>query len=162
MEEIGKLLPAIFKSQIRRADPPLLEILTPLWPRVAGKAIAEYSRPIVFTGGRLTLGCSCPCWTAQLRQMSEEIRAKINGFLGSAIVKTLKVRHVPDLAPLESAGEKQAGRAEPGTEEPSRPDGLPPEGSGPQDGAAELGPEISEILDRSFAKYFARRGKRVD
>ncbi len=150
MEEIGKLLPAIFKAQIRRADPPLVELLTPLWPRVAGKAIAEYSRPIAFTGGTLTLGCSCLSWTAQLRQMSEQIRAKINDFLGSAIVKKLSVRHVPDLAPLEPAGEMQAGCSEPGTEKLSRPAG-----------ATDLGPEISEILDHSFAKYFARRGKRV-
>ena len=151
MEEVGKILPGVFKSQIRRADPPLVELLTPFWPRVAGKAIARFSRPLAFESGILTLGCSCLSWTAQLRGMREEVRAKINDFLGGVIVKTLKVLHVPDLAPLESAGEKPADRAAPVTEKLSR-----------ADGAADLDDEISETLGRSFAKYFARKGKRAN
>ena len=149
MEEIGNILPAVFKKQVRRADPPVVELLAPLWSRVAGKAIAQQSRPIAFAEGTLTLGVSCLSWTAQLRQMSEDIRAKINGFLGGPIVKKLRIQHVPDLAPLETARGKQASHAEPGTEKLSWPDG-----------AARPDPEISGILERSFAKYFARSGKR--
>ena len=37
VEEIGKLLPAIFKRQVRRNDPKMIEILAPLWTRVVGK-----------------------------------------------------------------------------------------------------------------------------
>ena len=148
MEEIGKILPAVFKTQVRRADPPLVELLTPLWPRVVGKAIARCSHPLGFSEGVLTLAVSCPSWTTQLRELREEIRAKINTFLGGPIVKKLNVRHVPDLAPLEVSAGRHDKLADPGTVKPGRPDG-----------AENLDAETSEILERSFAKYFARRGK---
>jgi hypothetical protein len=151
MEEIGKILPAIFKRQVRRADPPLVELLTPLWPRVAGKAIAQQSRPIAFADGRLTLAVSCPSWTTQLRQMSEAIRAKINTFLGGPIVKKLRVQYVPNLRPLEAGARTHDGPAKPGTAKLNWPEGT-----------GGLDPEISGILERSFAKYFARTGKRAD
>jgi hypothetical protein len=148
MEEVGKILPAVFKAQMRRAEPPLVEFLTPLWPRVVGKAIAECTQPIAFAGGSLTLGCSCPSWTAQLRSMSEEIRTAINNFLGGAIVKKLSVRHVADLVPLQSAREKRPGRPARGAEKLRLPES-----------AAKLDSEIFGIVERSFAKYFSRRGK---
>lgn len=151
MEEIGRILPAVFKRHVRRADPPLVELLAPLWPRVAGKAIAQHSRPIAFADRTLTLAVSCPSWTAQLRMMSEDIRAKINSFLGGPIVRTLRVRYVPDLDPTETHSAKQDDPGAPRAEKLTRPDG-----------AENLDPEISGILERSFAKYFARSGKRAD
>ena len=148
MEEVGKILPAVFKTQIRRAEPPLIEFLTPLWPCVVGRAIAGCTRPVSFSGGSLTMGCSCPSWTTQLRSMSDEIRDAINNFLGGAIVKKLSVRHVADLAPLDSAAENPAHRASREAEKLRLPDG-----------AADLDSEVSGIVERSFAKYFARGGR---
>ena len=55
MEEIGKTLPAVFKRHVRGSNPQLVEILAPLWSRVAGKGIAEHSRPVAFWSGTLTL-----------------------------------------------------------------------------------------------------------
>jgi len=92
MEEVGKLLPRIFKRQMGRKDPRLVEILAPLWLRVAGSGIAENSTPIAFVAGTLTLETSCLSWAAQLRQMREEIRAEINSFLGCSVVKKIEVR----------------------------------------------------------------------
>jgi len=92
MEEVGKLLPSIFKRQMGRKDPRLIEILGPLWLRVAGSGIAENSTPIAFLSGTLTLETSCLSWAAQLRQMREEIRAEINNFLGCSVVKRIEVR----------------------------------------------------------------------
>ena len=48
MDEIGKVLPALFKKQIGRSEPHLLEILTPLWPRIVGRIMAEHSQPAAF------------------------------------------------------------------------------------------------------------------
>ena len=96
MEEVGKLLPRIFKRQMGRKDPRLIEILGPLWLRVAGSGIAENSTPIAFVAGTLTLETSCLSWGAQLRQMREEIRAEINNFLGCAVVKRIEVRVAMD------------------------------------------------------------------
>jgi hypothetical protein len=148
MEEVGKILPTVFKAQMRRAEPPLVEFLTPLWPRVVGRAIAECTQPIAFAAGSLTLGCSCPSWTAQLRAMREDIRAAINNFLGSAIVKKLNVRHVANLMPLESAREKRPGRPARGADKLRLPES-----------AANLDSEVFGIVERSFAKYFSRSGK---
>ncbi len=161
MEEIGKILPAVFKTQVRRAEPPLVELLTPLWSRVVGRAIARCSHPIGFSEGVLTLAVSCPTWTTQLRELREDVRAKINTFLGAPIVKRLNVRYVPDLVPPEVSARRQDRLANSGTAKPGRTVGPPPEGPGPPDGTEDLDAETSEILARSFAKYFARKGKAV-
>ena len=91
MEKIGKILPSILKGQVRRPQPPLIEILAPLWPCVAGKAMAEHCRPVAFNEGTLTLATECPTWRSQLQQMAEEIRAEVNSYLGRPIVKKLRV-----------------------------------------------------------------------
>lgn len=150
MEEIGKILPAVFKKQVRRAQPPLVELLAPLWPQVVGKAIAQQSRPVAFGAGTLTLGAFCLSWAAQLRQMAEEIRAEINSFLGSPVVKKVRVQHVPQPGAVEAAAPQGERAPDLGLRTPNWPDG-----------AAKLDPEISGILKRSFTKYFARRKGRV-
>ena len=94
MDEIGKLLPVLFRKQIRRAEPHLLDILLPLWPRIAGKTMAQHSQPALFASGVLTLHTDCATWGTQLRHMTEEIRAEINGFLGQPIVKKLRIKTV--------------------------------------------------------------------
>ena len=149
MEEIGKILPAVFKAQVRRADPALVEILVPLWTRIVGKGIAQQARPVTFAAGTLTLATTCPTWAAQLRHLAEEIRAQINNYLGSPIIKKLRVEHRPQMKSAErSAPRKYALDAEALR--------LPaPELT------AKLDPEIAGILERSFAKYFARNRRRV-
>lgn len=95
MEAVGKLLPAIFKRQVRRDDTRLVELLTPFWPRAAGKGIAENSTPVHFAAGTLTLETACPTWAIQLRTMTEEIRAGINNVLGAPVVKKVRVQLAP-------------------------------------------------------------------
>lgn len=150
MDEIGKILPAAFKAQVRRADAALVEILAPLWPRVVGRGIAQQVRPVAFAAGTLTLATACPTWAAQLRQMAEEIRAQINNFLGSPVVKKLRVQHVSRMDSVELPA-------------PPRKSPLNLEASGlpAPEGVDKLDPEISGILERSFAKYFARGKKPV-
>jgi len=150
LEEIGKILPHMFKAQVRRADPALVEILTPLWPWVVGKGIAQQTRPVAFASGTLTLATACSTWAAQLRQMAEEIRAQINGFLGTPIVKKLRVQHAPAMSATEVAPVPRRSALD--LETPSLP--VPA-------GAAKLDPEISGIVERSFAKYFARNRSKV-
>ena len=150
VEEIGKILPAIFRAQVRRTDPALIEILAPLWPRVVGKGIAQHTRPVAFAAGTLTLATACRTWAAQLRQMTEEVKAQINSFLGSPVVKKLRVQHVPQM----DAAELPAPQPEPLPN--LEVSNLPA-----PEGVNRLDPEISGILERSFAKYFARNKKPV-
>jgi len=150
VEEIGKLLPAVFKRQVRRNDPKVIEILAPLWARVVGKGIALQSRPTAFEAGTLTIVTSCPTWAAQLRQMSEEVRAQVNNYLGGAIVKKLRLRVILEADPVNAPApqEKVTLEGEP-TQEP-----LP-------EGAAQLEPEMTGMIERSYAKYFARKKNKV-
>lgn len=94
MEQIGSVFPSIFKAQLLR-EKCGAEVLTSLWPMIAGKPMAAHSRPVSFARGTLTLASDCPSWAAQLRGLSEEIRAGVNGFLGAPLVERLLVRYVP-------------------------------------------------------------------
>lgn len=95
MEEISKILPLVFKGQVRRASPRVVEILAPLWPLVAGKPMARHSRPAAFEEGTLTLESDCTSWSAEMRRMSDDILARINQYLGVRAVRKLKVLYVP-------------------------------------------------------------------
>jgi len=145
VDEIGKILPSLFRKQIRRAEPHLLDILLPLWPRIAGKTMAKHSQPAFFASGVLTLATDCATWGTQLRQMTEEIRAGINGFLGQPIVKKLRIKTVtqPDLF---------------SPPRPSRLTALPAPAVVKQavDTTAIADAEIVSALATSYAKYFNR------
>jgi hypothetical protein len=150
VEEIGKILPAVFKRHVRQSEPALVELLAPLWPRLVGKAIARQSRPVAFEAGTLRVATACPTWAAQLRQLAEEIRAEINGHLGGQVVKKLRVDYDPE------AGGPEARKAAPASL--SAPEMATGKGL---HGAARLEPGLSGVLERSFAKYFSRRERKV-
>jgi predicted nucleic acid-binding Zn ribbon protein len=103
MEEISKILPLIFRSQVRRGSPRVVEILAPLWPHVAGKPMARHSRPVAFDEGILTLECDCTAWSAEMRRMADDIREQINQYLGVPMVRRLKVRYVSNPMPVVAA-----------------------------------------------------------
>ncbi len=155
MEEVGKIFPGIFKKHVQCRQPRVVEILAPLWPRVAGKAMARQSRPVAFGAGTLTLATACPSWAAQLRQMAEEIRAEINSFLGGPVVKKLRVRYAPELEIWNSKFESQKSKVGAGDWEPNYDFRLSIFDS--QNG---LDPEITRIVEQSFTKYFSRGGIR--
>ncbi len=145
MDEIGKLLPALFKKQIGRTEPHLLEILNPLWPRIAGKPMAQHSQPAVFASGVLTLNTDSAAWDKQLRYLAEEIRAKINGFLGQPIVKKVRIRTVtqPGLFSLPRDERATAPIASPAAQKGMNTDCI-------------ADPEVALALASSYAKYFSR------
>ena len=149
MEEVGKILPRVVRRHVRGEGPPVLEVLAPLWARVAGKAIAEQARPVAFAAGTLTLATACLCWARELRELQEEIRASVNSALGRPLVKRLRVRHAPEM--------DSAGAAPP----PSSAAALTERPQWAENNAG-LDPEIREVLVRSFAKYFARRPEKIN
>lgn len=167
VEEVGKILPAIFKRQVRRENPRLVEILSPLWPRVAGRSISEHSRPITFGAGTLTLATPCSTWATELRQISEEIRAEINSFLGSPVVKKLRVRLVADVPQADADGRNLKIETVRSKLEARKSEF---ESAGPEPAAeaselrgeirAELDADTARTLELSFAKYFARPARK--
>ncbi len=91
MEEVGKTLSRVFERRAAKPGAALLEFLAPLWPRVTGPAVAMHSHPIAFAGGTLTVAACSASWAVALRQMAEELRAAVNGFLGRAAVRKLRI-----------------------------------------------------------------------
>jgi hypothetical protein len=98
MEEIGKILPKVLRPQFSRLEPPVIEVLTPLWGQVAGKALAKQSRPTAFSAGTLTLATTDPEWTVPLRQMADEIRTHVNRFLGKPVVRQVRIECIHELS----------------------------------------------------------------
>ncbi len=145
VDEIGKILPSLFRKQIRREEPRLLEILLPLWPRIVGKSIAQHSQPTLFVSGMLTLATDCATWAKQLVFMTEEIRAKINGFLGQPVVKKLRIKTMTQASLFSSP------RASRGTAAPA-----PPVVERAMDTSSIVDPAIASALASSYAKYFNR------
>ena len=92
MEEVGEILPRVLQRHVRGAGAPVLEVLTPLWTRVAGKAVAAQARPVAFAAGTLTLSAASPSWARELKGLSEEICTAANRRLGAPVVKQIRVR----------------------------------------------------------------------
>ena len=155
VDEVAKVLAGILKRQVQRVDPPLVEILAPLWPKVAGTAIAQQSQPETFAAGTLTLATADPSWAKALTAMREDLRGRINLYLGHPVVRALRIRRVMKLdLPLPS---RVAGR------EPAEAiDPAPVEWTGPVEGLEKLDPEMARIARLSYAKYFARKRKDID
>jgi len=147
MEEIGKILPKVLKPQFSRLEPPVIEVLGPLWSQVAGKALAKECRPVAFSGGTLTLAITDADWAVPLRQMADEIRDHVNDFLGRPVVRHLRIEGVPGMR----RGNSSARRLEsPAVSEPGDWPHQRPTSSGP------------EPIGRSRIKFVARRHGKVD
>ena len=153
MEEIGRIVPRALKTHFQRDQAPLLAVVTGLWPRVAGRAIAEQARPVAFSAGSLTLSTSSESWAVQLRALSGEVCAAVNKALGQQLVRHLRVRLAPRsraeiITPLAKVQAPQLPVAAQGWAESHAAAGTGP--------LAALDPETRKILAHSFAKYFAR------
>ncbi len=153
MDEVVKLIPAVFRRHVGHGQAPVVEILDPLWTCVAGKTIAAHCRPVSFAAGRLTVRTGSRAWATQLCALKEELRATINSFLGAPVVKSIIVRHSP------SAAEEKSAIATPPQAFP-REETVRPVSAGNNLGEAgtKLPPQIAEVVSRSFARYFARPG----
>jgi hypothetical protein len=149
MEEIGKILPKVLKPQLCRLEPPVVEVLAPLWTRVAGKALARQCRPVAFSAGTLTLATDDADWAEPLQQMAEEIRAHVNNFLGKPVVKHLRILRVGKVA--------RSDRAQ------RRPENLPVSKPNRKDWPGKVSavaPDMAQVIGRPYAKHFGRkRGK---
>ena len=159
MEELGRIVPRALKRHLGRGNAPLLAAITAIWPRAAGRAIAEQARPAAFSAGTLTLHSCSESWAIQLQGLSSEICAAVNKALGQKLVDHIRVR----LARNRDATASALSTTMP------RP-GLPPAALGCSETVSgidtgslgALDPATRETLSRSFAKYFARGGERIN
>jgi len=103
MEEIGKILPKVLRPQFSRLEPPVIEVLAPLWGQVAGKALAKECRPMAFSARTLTLAIADPEWGMPLRQMADEIRSRVNNFLGGPVVRHIRIECIQEFTRGDTA-----------------------------------------------------------
>jgi hypothetical protein len=143
MEEIGKILPKVLRPQFSRLVPPVIEVLTPLWGQVAGKALAKECRPVAFSAGTLTLAIADPDWAAPLKQMADEIRAHVNNFLGGPVVRHLRIECTHKFTPSSRSPRQRESPAI------SEPGDWPREGLRPK-------ASMAEPSGRSRVKHVAR------
>ena len=149
MEEIGKILPKVLKPQLSRLEPPVVEVLAPLWSRVAGKVLAKECRPVAFSAGTLTLATDDADWAEPLQQMGEEIRAHVNDFLGKPVVKHLRILRVGKV------GRSNRAEQRPENLRVSKPDRKDWPGKVPV-----LALDMAQVVGRPSAQYSGRkRGK---
>jgi hypothetical protein len=148
MEEIGKILSKVLRPQFSRLEPPVIEVLTPLWGQVAGKALAKECRPVAFSAGTLTIATADPDWAAPLTQMSDEIRAHVNKFLGGPVVRLLRIECTQESTRSNSSPHH---RESPAT---SGPGDWPRQQPRPTSGMAEP-------IGRSRVKFVARKHEKV-
>jgi hypothetical protein len=148
MEEIGKILSKVLSPQFSRLEPPVIEVLTPLWSQVAGKALAKECRPVAFSAGTLTIATADPDWVAPLKQMADEIRAHVNKFLGRPVVRHLRIECTQELT--------RSSRSPRQGESPaiSEPVDWPLERPRPTSG-------MTEPIGRSLVKFVARKHEKV-
>jgi hypothetical protein len=149
MEEIGKILAKVLQPQLSRLESPVVEILAPLWSRVAGKALAKECRPVAFNAGTLTLVTEDPDWAEPLQQMAEEIRAYVNNFLGKPLVKHLRVLSVHKLAHRDKSQQPSADLSVSDSKRGDRPPQSPGMASAPEE------------MGHSRVKYFGRKREKV-
>jgi len=135
--------------QLSRLESPVVEVLAPLWSRVAGKALAKECRPVAFSAGTLTLATEDPDWAEPLQQMAEEIREHVNKFLGKPLVRHLRILSVRKPA----HGDKSQRQPEDLSVSESKGRDWPRRSPG----MASVAPQV---IGRSRVKYFTRkRGK---
>ena len=150
MEEIGIILPKVLKPQLSRLEPPVVEVLAPLWSRVAGKALAGQCRPVAFSAGILTLATDDADWAEPLQQMAEEIRAHVNDFLGKPVVKHLRIL--------------LAGKVDRHDRAQWRPENLPASKPNRKDWARQVSgvaPDMAQVIGRPYTKYSGRKHGKV-
>jgi predicted nucleic acid-binding Zn ribbon protein len=119
MEELRKILPSVFRQHVKGSRPAVVEILVPLWPQIVGAPLAEHCRPAEFVAGTLTLIAACPSWAIELRRITEEIRARVNSYLGAPVTRRVKIREVKKLVPRSLHGLIQPFAADTGDAEVS-------------------------------------------
>jgi hypothetical protein len=159
MEEVGRIVPRALKKHVRRDEAPLLAVVTGLWSRVAGRAIAEQARPAAFSAGTLTLSSDSESWAVQLQALSGEICAAVNKALGQHLVKHLRVR----LNQRRGSGVGEPTMKPEAPQVPPVAPGWPELQTGIDTTSVEgLDPEIRQALSHSFAKYFARAQQRIN
>ena len=61
------------------------------WNEVVGPEISAHAQPVSLKGGVLRVQAESPVWATEIGYLADEIRARINGSVGSTVVHSVTV-----------------------------------------------------------------------
>ena len=94
MERAGQSLWSALRRVARHERP--LDILVAVWPLMVGRRLADHTRPVAWSKGRVDVAVDRPEWQSQLESMGKDVRTQVNNWWGSELVR--EVRFVPEKA----------------------------------------------------------------
>jgi hypothetical protein len=109
MERAGKGLWSALR-QVARPDKPL-DLLVAVWPLMVGRRLADHTRPIAWSKGRVAVAVDQPEWQGQLESMGKDVREQVNKWWGSELVR--EVRFVSEKAKRQRPAATQGDSARP-------------------------------------------------
>jgi hypothetical protein len=81
------------------------------WARLAGQDAARQARPLAFHGGVLTIGVASSPWLHELSLRADELRERLDRFVGPGVVRELKFQIHAVAPPPAEATAARATRA---------------------------------------------------
>ncbi|MCL5288639.1 MAG: DUF721 domain-containing protein [Acidobacteria bacterium] len=153
--------------RVARPEKPL-DLLAAVWPLMVGRRLALHTRPVAWSKGRMDVAVDQPEWHSQLESMSKDVRAQVNRWWGSELVREVRFvaerskRQAPSVAGKSNAGglkTRPYGRSDAG--------GTPSEESALRAAVKELEPtlkgiadsDLRELIARVAGQYLGRQGK---
>ncbi len=73
-------------------EPAVLTAVFTEWDELVGAQVATHVRPLSLTAGALVIGADHPGWATQLRFLSGDLLARLNGRLGPGQIERIEVR----------------------------------------------------------------------
>jgi hypothetical protein len=92
MERAGKSLWSALRRVARPEKP--LDLLIAVWPLMVGRRLADHTRPVAWSKGRVDVAVDQPEWQSQLESMGKDVRTQVNKWWGSELVR--EVRFFPE------------------------------------------------------------------
>lgn len=111
LEKMNIILPQIVKSMVIGEEFSSHMVMF-YWPKIVGKHISDNVSPVKLEFKKLFLYTSHPIWATQLSYMKDEIKNKINSFMGEYLVEDLVFTNIkPEKIDVDDNGnEADMGR----------------------------------------------------
>jgi hypothetical protein len=94
---ITELVPTVARDAFRHSAPGVAQLLE-AWPGIVGPVLAGVTTPRRLAQGTLTINCSGPM-AMELQHLTTEIMQRINQYLGSAVVRRIRLMQTNSVAP---------------------------------------------------------------
>jgi hypothetical protein len=148
MERAGQSLWSALRRVARPEKP--LDILVAVWPLMVGRRLADHTRPIAWSKGRVDVAVDQPEWQSQLESMGKDVRKQVNQWWGSELVR--EVRFVPEKMKRPASDRVKRPRVAAEQEAPARA----PEANKLSAALKELEPALNKIADTDLRELVAR------